>query len=73
MNDQPFLTSIIYWPTRTRFDDMEVLEVYDGSRDKSGVLAESGGVLLRPPNSKKNWFVKFSEFSFLFPGTQPQQ
>lgn len=60
-----------------RIDNLEVMEVYDGDRDKSmfpkdlkfdvmGVLKETGGVLFKTQKGK-NLFMHFEEFSFLFP------
>lgn len=65
---KPVITSIILWESRERFDDMEIVEVYDGERDEKRNLQGEGGVLFRT-NGRKNWFIKFSEFSFVFPAT----
>jgi hypothetical protein len=46
-------------------EDMEIDEVYEGERDKQRCLIQEGGILFRTPE-RKRFFLKFSQFSFLF-------
>jgi hypothetical protein len=72
----PALFTILFKPTQTIVDSVTIEEVNDGTRDRMtktiqgglplGVLTEEGGIFFRVQNSRKDWFVKFSDFNFIF-------
>lgn len=45
-------------------EGLELLESYEGERDKHGTLTGVGGIEWRTAHGKK-FFVRFNEFSFL--------
>lgn len=45
-------------------EGLELLETYEGERDKRGTLTSIGSVEFRTPKGKK-FICRFSEFSFL--------
>lgn len=47
-------------------EGLELLDVYEGERDKFHNLQSDGGIEFRTPRGKK-FFVTFPEFSFFVP------
>jgi hypothetical protein len=64
-NTKPQQHDILFHPTHTVVERLEIEDVIEGSRDKQHVLTDGGGVLFRN-EKRKLWFVPFTEFSFIF-------
>lgn len=66
MNSETQLIHV--YKTNSRFE-VTIDPVEDGERDKQGVLTQEGGVNFRSDKGTK-FFLKFSEFAFVFAGNQ---
>lgn len=64
----PVSVTIHFYAGNERFD-LTVEDVFEGERDERRVLSQEGGVMFRTEKGKK-WFLKFSEFAFVFPATR---
>ena len=82
----PFLVTIFFKPEQTVVENLEIVDVVDGVRDRmpkvihgglpQGTLTEGGGVIFRTPDTKasrgREWHVAFDDFSFIF-NAQPRR
>jgi hypothetical protein len=64
----PVSVTIHFYASNERFD-LTIDDVYDGERDEQKTLTQEGGVMFRTEKGKK-WFLKYSEFAFVFPATR---
>ena len=64
----PVSVTIHFCAGNERFD-LTVEDVFEGERDERRCLSQEGGVMFRTEKGKK-WFLKFSEFAFVFPATR---
>ncbi len=65
----PNSVTILFYATRQRFD-LTLEAVFDGERDEYKNLLQEGGIQFCTPKGK-TWFLRFSEFAFVFEATQP--
>jgi hypothetical protein len=63
----PSTILIHFYATNERFD-LTIEDVHEGERNERGELTQEGGVNFRTEKGKK-WFLKFSEFAFVFPAS----
>lgn len=81
----PSLFTIFFKPEQTVVENLEIVDVVEGTRDRmpkavhgglpQGILTEGGGVIFRTLDTKasrgREWHVDFSDFSFIF-NSQPR-